>query len=609
MKPAILSLLGCALVCAHLLPAQECVRPFDTISTSMVPGTLAIIATPRERLDPPMGSMTAVATQRLAYAAYTTATGVDVRRSTDGGLSWEAPETVWTDVGNARLEALVATEHAVFAFVSDETDAAGLPVADQTMLWCIASEEQGVAGSFQQTLVSTGVTAPLASGDLLELDRARMDVQACAGAGRAHVLFLAGYAAAAGLAGSPSSAQSPYLASVEFVGGTLATVQAEPSRTSTFATGTADATQPALACDGLVVATAWRDDRIAADDRRTRSRTSTDGGTSLQNEIDHADSVIGMPAPSVQLPGLAVDGSTVVVTSLLGTLLSGDLVAHVSTDSGATFTNNVFLESTVRQARPMADGGVIAVVYELDGANPLQSGGLFVRRAPSAADLIAGTTTDQNLLPGGSFLQRTVDEATMLDETAVLAVRGVGSQQLVMTSTDAAQSFTTCVFDDPSVMPSPLFTAGFDVALTGRGDVVSVVSELFATTTTTRAFTGGRRVPAVRFEAGAYVVDGGSSAYGGNLTVLLVSTAPPSFAMGLANPVDGFLTDFVESAITIPLVTTPGFVANADAVGGATFPFGISLGTFFQFPFTVAAVQFDAQGRLTRFTDAFVDAP
>ncbi|MGE0145390.1 MAG: hypothetical protein AB7I19_18735 [Planctomycetota bacterium] len=362
--------LAFALSCAAFAGAQTlCPRPETQLSSGNV--TTSIYGFAAWQIAAPKDFVSAnatlgyVANSRVVYAAWVdrssaTATDVVLRflRSEDGGFSWNTANAidVWTSnsaVGETfdgvDLD-LLADGNNVFLVITADRLSNGQPhPTQQDNCWVIGSNDQG--RTWQSICVSRGTETALTTGDLLrDVD----DPIAASGNGRCHVVFESDYQSAAGRGGAATGLEDVYYQAVEFdAQGNLVLVFPEERQLESTPSGTVDTDFPGVAVDGNNLVFTWQDNRISvtgtppaySDNNRYNdsfSRTSADGGTSLNAEHNHTNfQVVNLPPWDQRQTRCAISGQTVFVMQEDPRNGNDDVFLSRSTDLGANWVDGV----------------------------------------------------------------------------------------------------------------------------------------------------------------------------------------------------------------------------------------------------------------------------
>lgn len=546
------------------------------------------VASPKQDL-PALAVPGAVHTGQLAHVAWVgpDANGVNTlfyRRSTTGGTDWEPEQILWqAQAGEAGVDTdfrLLCWGHEVWLLFTSDRLSTGLPSGGSDHVWVIASDQQGIAGTWSELHVSNGQEIALSTLDLGD------DVDEPEGAateGSLHVVFEYDYVFAAGTTG-PSTDEDVYYQRVDFVApGTLGLAFAEEVRLETTASGTIDSDRPLVACVDDLVVVGWQDDRANGGGTNnnwndTYVRVSTDSGATFgpeQNLTNFAapttfaaqrDSVI---CAFGQAPNYSV---AVFFEDSRGG--DDDCYMTLSTMSGAPGTFSPQVTVSLSPAGIDSDGmavgctldGALYVAYEDDrsGANET-----FVVCDPNGgAGFLAGTQTE-TLISAGNTSTPFVD--CHGNYAAVAFVDNISGND------PAAVAYTTdfgATWTYRELLDQPTIDADADapVAVTTRGDViVTWMDDRNGGNALNNVFAGGLRVTTINYDAAlpGYVVRGAGEP--GEATLLLVSLTPPSAGAFSIRAAEGWQNNFSVDGLTFAVVTLPVVYGVVDANGDTTF--------------------------------------
>ncbi|MEO0481822.1 MAG: hypothetical protein AAF196_20340 [Planctomycetota bacterium] len=539
------------------------------------------------------------------------------RQSTDGGCSFGPEQILWTGVAGESVDfhRVVSSGNQVYVFVETNRNSLGATSGTVDYCWVVASDQQGNAGTFQTTLVSTGLDFARTDGTQLgDVDA----VVAAAGNGRAYTAFEAAFQNDG--SGSSTNNGGIFFQSVSFVGGALQLDLAEEARLETYSAGQFDADFPLIAADGDLVTVTWQDPRGGIDNEQM-SRTSTDGGTSFQAEVNHSNFAVSI---SSELSFVEVDGTSVYVlmTDERNTLVGAEdeAILAISNMSGApgSFTEVVVSATPsgmgfdVDIAQIAADDGNVYVVYE---DNRGGSDDWYVRVSNnSGAEFLSGTAAEVPLTTGGAFFvsisNSRIPTGVAVDDRAAFVYQtgsGGAGNLLVAVTADGGASWETCTANDAG------FSGGDNddrsMALTTRGELVVAMED--DRTGVNQTFTTGLRLPLLSYDdvAGQFELRGASPSAASQQAFLLTSFLPPvcnSFPIDVFN---GWQSDFVIDAFTSAFLSVGGASASIDINGNAIFVYP-NFAAMVGIPLYHAAFQFDFLAlRTTGLSDTIVVTP
>lgn len=570
------------------LSAQDCPRPETALSTGNVTTSAAgfsawKLAAPKQNLagDPSLGL---APTPRVTYAAFVDgdASGVTqlvVRRSVDGGASFEPSVVIW-DAGRGDFNAgdlrIAADGHHVW--VSFKSNGGVVPGA--VYQWVAGSNDQGQ--TWQTIPVSNGITNPLSSGDILFDVSNPGDIDAAMGI--CHVAFNANYFSAVGTGGTNSTAEDNYYQGVRFdANGNLALVLPEELRMESYPSGTADSDDPFVAADGNNVLIAWQDVSGGGSNSTgndTYTRVSNDGGQTWGPVFNHTNFAGGARGVDTGFATCAVGGSAMVVNyqgGITSTRGTGDrLYCSISQDAGATWTTTL----EVSQGPNDTDNNCVAIVgqrilwgYECDRTGTDEIYVVVDQNAGS--DLIGGTITSDTLVSSGVatgnqeiyFADGYGDTLAVTYEPEVASAEGAGFSF----STDGGLTWELCTAQTSSDVDDT------DIAVTINGDITIVYQwDAGQGNDFNNVYFAGAKAQRLVLNATSIDYVGAAPARAGDLVLFLPSlSAPISNGLDLGNTSSPVLTgvayNFTPDLLTLAAIGEfLPFLGTIDANGNAS---------------------------------------
>lgn len=324
------------------------------------------VAAPTERVA--AGPAGTVPSANVCYMTYMDAdtSGVEsirFRRSTDGGLTWGAPQVLHTLVPNEVIDTnetrIVASQHDVFVVWAGNghTLAAG-----EQAVFAIGSNDQG------QTWTAPTLITPEFLTSLKDADEVNAVISRATSTASLNVVYEAD---------TPSAGtEDIYFVQAEVQGGVLAVTVASERLNTANAPQTFDVDFTAIAADGPVVHVAWCDDRSGLGNDYF-SMTSQQNGTDWATVTEYQHSnlpTLSWAAP--RRPRVAVDLPH--VYTFMEHSLNGqdDVWMDWSMDLGATWNPTVAINTAtlgtagdIDDMMVVADNQRVAVLYVDDRLN------------------------------------------------------------------------------------------------------------------------------------------------------------------------------------------------------------------------------------------------
>jgi hypothetical protein len=539
----------------------------------------------------------AVHTGQLVHAAWVfpdAASGLSTlyyRRSTNGGCDWEPEQILWqAQTGEAGVDTdfrLLCWGHEVYALFSTDRLSNGTPSGGDDHLWVVASDRQGIAGTWTQLHVSNGQEVALSTTDQgADVD----EPEGAAKDGSLHVVFEYDYTFAAGT-GAASINEDAFYQRVDFVApGTLGLAFAEEVRLESTASGVIDTDRPMVACVDDLVVVGWQDDRAAAgvgnnNWNDTVIRVSTDDGATFgaeQNLTSFAAPTTFAAQRESQLCvfGQAPNYSVAVFTedSRGG---DDDCYLYLSTTSGAPGT---FVPPVVVSRSPagvdsdgMAVGctpeGALYVSYEDDRSGANQT--FVVTDANGGADFLAGLQTETLISQGNTSTPLLDCHGSYAAVTFVDNIAGADPAAVAFTY-DFGATWTYCELVDPAAIDAD---ADAVVAVTTRGDVVVTwMDDRNGGNANNNLFAGGLRVTYVEYDANlpGYVCRNAGES--GDSNILLIGFTAPACGAFQIDPANGWQSNFTVDGLTLAVASLPLAYGTVDNDRDAVY-FGLPSAT------------------------------
>lgn len=325
----------------------------------------------------PAGPAGTVPTAQVAYASYldsdASGTYLRVRRTRNGGYTWDAPTTVHTLAANEVLSStetrLVAFEHEVYLVFA--TNLHNLSSTLAQSVWAVGSNDQGQTWT-PPALLSTGMLGNLNDAD--EVNAAVSQVQPGA-PGCLNVVYEADYAVPA------SGIEDIFHVQAQIVGGML-TITAPETRLNHAAPATThDVNFTNIVAQGPVVHVCWTDNRSLGGARQYDyfSMTSRQNGVdfAITAERRHTQHLAPISWAAPRPPQGAIDLPNVYTFMEYARAGRDDVIMDWSLDLGMTwsYTDVAINTATLGSLGDIDDfvvtasGGRVAVAYVDDRLN------------------------------------------------------------------------------------------------------------------------------------------------------------------------------------------------------------------------------------------------
>ena len=568
------------------------------------------IATPKQLLAG------ASPTAKVAYAVYmdldaAQATQLHVRRSSDGGLTWESAKVVFTVGATDRLQAdwtsILAWENQVF--VVYVTGAQGATIGPRSV-WCVGSADQGQTWT-APFLVSKLVQAPTnPSVDCEE--------PACAvSRGRLHVAFRAD--------SQLSPNEDLWYAGVELVGGSLVGTVPESRVATAQAQGSVDVDLHSIAADDNVVHVAWLDDRdnLGNDNQNNCfSKTSTGNGGDFATvaEVRHTSYTTPLTWAPPRRP-LAAAAKPNVYVSLEDSRTGVDQIwLRYSSNLGVQWDEAKASQTPgtvdIDGQQIVASGNRVVITYRDDrngtGNNinnvfavTDQNAGLSFKAGPVAESRLSTPNCDsqRGLVMVGDLIVCAWEQCAGPEEWALAysvdgGVSWKPSIQVTRLGSCTQVKPRSADVDDPAI----------DVTL--NGDVIGIWIDdrdnSSGGNTTNNTYVTGVKLPELRSNLatsqGLRLVHAhkGEAGYVAVVLVSMTGQQPPIVLSPFGLSINLAYDLLTATALGIPSL----FVTTVDANGEAAFPAIPNLTTLLGVPVHAAALTIDVAGsRFVSFTD------
>ena len=583
-------LLG-SLLAGAALGQDPCARPQTTLPTTIVGATTDIrVCSPKENLRATGPSF--VHTGQLAYAAWvgpdaTGARTLFVRRSETGGCDWGPEQVIWraeaSESGADGDFRLLCYGHEVWLLFTADRLSDGTPSGGNDHVWVVASDSQGLPGTWTEFHVTTGQEAPLPSGD----QGADVDApEGCAKAGSLHVIFEYDYTFATGT-GAASTQEDAWYQRVDFVApGTLGLGFPNERKVESTPTGVVDTDFPGISCRDDVVVLTWMEDRSNPapglnNQNDTYVSVSKDCGAQFSAEENLTNLTMASPFASNReskscVFGIAPNYSVAVFTEDSRNGTDDEIFLYLSRQCGQTgsFSNPALV--SMSPAGIDSDGmalcctadGKLYVAYEDDrsGANLTYA----VADKNGGADFLAGTHAETQISDGNSSTPQIDCFGNYVAVSFVDNISGTDPAK-VSFSCDCGDTWQSCeLFDRTSIDAD----GSAWVAVTTRGDIVSAwTDDRVGGNANNTVHAGGTRIPFLVYDANlmAFQMCCSSPGQPGNSALLIPSITAPACGAFPIDPVNGWQNDFVVDALSFSTIGNPFFVSTVDASGKATW--------------------------------------
>lgn len=446
------------------------------------------MAAPKDRL--PAGPLGTVPTAQVAYVSYLDSdaqgtTSLRVRRTRNGGYSWDAPVTVHTLSANEILSSgetrLVAFEHEVYLVFASNLHNLSSTLAQS--VWAVGSNDQGQTWT-PPALLSTGMLTNLYDAD--EVNAAVS--QAMPGLpGNLNVVYEADYATPA------SGVEDIFFVQAQIVGGAL-TITAPETRLNHAVPATShDVNFTSIVAQGPVVHVCWTDNRALGGTRQydyfsiTSRQNGADFATSL--EYRHTQHVAPISWAAPRRPHGAIDLPNVYTFMEYSLTGKDDVFMDWSTDLGVSWAHTGIAINTATLGSlgdiddffVTASGGRVAVAYVDDRLNGVNNNdnnqAICAVSYNGGLDFVNGTHQE---VPLGTRDPNPIYDVVMVgDKVAVLyETNCTGAEDFAISySGDGGRTFTH--FDVSQLGQCGTYANTTDVddprfAMTANGDCLAV---------------------------------------------------------------------------------------------------------------------------------------
>lgn len=438
------------------------------------------------------------ATAQVVYATFveenpaTLAAEIVMRKSIDGGLTWAAPQAIYTIGGSEQLNTggtdtrIHASGHnVVVVFLSNAHDTAQSGQSG----WAIGSADQGQTWS-SPILFSTR-SMPGSIDPFFDLD----EMRAVLDGDYLHVCFEVDYVnnpSGTGTAGNGT--EDLFYSQLQFAGGAFSLITSDVRIDAAHAAGSVDVDGPEIDADGPIVTIVWSDDRRQLPDQfgqltyqnDTYSRTSIAFGSDFDQagqapEINHTNyqSLLVLTWAAPRQPNVRVIAPNVLVFMEDSRDQQSDAVyCDISLNAGSTYAHTGVRVSTNPAGEDVDgfivsdDGERVAIFTKTDraGTNAVNQGYVNVG---DLNDLINGTLSEATCSPAQDLVLYDV----RIQGDVVAAVYescGFPEEAYVGLSHDGGASFEDLRITNLGACSSPVGNADVDdvrVAISANRDV------------------------------------------------------------------------------------------------------------------------------------------
>ncbi|MFM1872141.1 MAG: hypothetical protein RL398_1563 [Planctomycetota bacterium] len=323
------------------------------------------------------GPVGTVPTAQVAYVSYMDSDGsgtyLRVRRSKNGGFSWEAPINVHTlspgEVLSSAETRLVAFEHEIYLVFASNLHNLSSTLAQS--VWAVGSNDQGQTWT-QPALLSTGMLVNLYDADEVN---AAVSQLVPGTPGCLNVVYEADYASPA------SGIEDIFHVQAQIVGGSL-TITAPETRLNYAASATThDVNFTDIVAQGPVVHVCWTDNRSLGGTNQYDyfSMTSRQNGTDFATTVErrHTQHVAPISWAAPRRPHGAIDLPHVYTFMEYARTGKDDVFMDWSLDLGMTWSHTGIAINTATLGSlgdiddfvVTASGGRVAVAYVDDRLN------------------------------------------------------------------------------------------------------------------------------------------------------------------------------------------------------------------------------------------------
>lgn len=592
-------------------------------------------AAPSERL--PAGPAGTVPTAQVAYVTYgeATASGVNLlfRRTTNGGLTWSAPTTLYTTQTGEAIDPaetrLVAAGHEVFVVFASNGHTL---VAGQQAVFALGSADQGQTWTAPTLLSQQSLTV---LRDVDEVNAVCSRLGSTTGPASLNVVYESDYNVPL------SGVEDLYFVQAEVQGSNLVVTAPDQRINLAVAERTSDVNFTAIAADGPVIHIAWTDNRSGggASQYDYFSLTSRQNGTDWATSTEYRHTTFPGPLTwaAPRRPRVAVDLPH--VYTFMEHALNGqdDVWMDWSSDLGVTFavtgiainTATLGVAGDVDDMIVTASGGSVAVVYvddRLNGVNDNDNNQAIVSVSHNGGtDFQNGTHVEVPLSlkdPNPIYdIQMSGDMIAVLYETNCVLLSASGAEDVTLSlSSDGGATFQD--YDITSFGGCGQFPSGVDVddprlALTANGDAIVIWTDDRTVTgsgggnTVNNTWVTGLHYPQLidqtaTFQGVTYQNDSPLAA--GDLCFVVISatgTAAPITLGNLGFSMNLSFDAFTDASIAIALSSAPPNINQSlvGPTGDVQFPFFPNVTQLFGIPFYAAAFTITSAAQPGRFTD------
>ncbi|MCB9879377.1 MAG: exo-alpha-sialidase [Planctomycetes bacterium] len=626
------TILSTALLCAAALAQDPVYRGVTQLPAQVTTDNEARVCTPKQNL-PALAIAGAVHTGQLVHTLWLGPDAVGAatlfyRRSIDGGASFEPAQALWTVQAGEVIDTdfrMACHGHEVWvALTSERMSDGSIDITGDDHLWLLASDRQGIAGTWSTLHVSNGQELGLSTTD------EPADVNApelAAVSGSVHISWEYTYDVAAGIAAA-SGLQGMFYQRVDFVApGTLGMALTEEVRIETSPSGAVDVDGTNITAVDDVVIACWLDNRIAGiNDNNwndTFIRVSTDRGLTWGPE----QNMTSFPAP---LTFAGQRESKVLIWGSAPNYFVGvfhedsrngddDIFMELSGSTGAagSWTPTVMVSMSPVGADSdgmtiaVSENGTIYVVYEDDRVTPGDNASnlaFVVVDRNGGADFLSGSQVETQISTGDASSPPTLD--CYENYAAIAFVDNIpgNDPSAVSYSYDNGATWHYEWLVDQPIIDADQETI---VAVTTRGDVVCEwMDDRNGGNAFNNLFVGGLRTASIRFDAGtpAYVLRGIGNP--GDANGMFFSLTPPAPGALQLIPADGWQSNFSVDFLTFSLLSIPFVYGTTDANREAIFPGLPNAATLIGLPVYVSAYAVDPNAvAITALTDTLMLNP
>jgi len=551
------------------------------------------VCTPKQDL-PALAVAGAVHTGQLVHTCWLgpDASGAQVlyyRRSTTGGCDWEPEQVLWTNLTGDAVDTdfrVLCWGHEVWVLFTTDLQANGTSdPASNDHVWVLASDQQGLPGTWTSLHISDGQETVMSTTDL-GADADSPEGSAVQGA--LHVVWEYDYQFAAGTAGAASN-EDVWYQKVEFTApGVLGLARGEELRLESTPSGVTDTDFPRVVAKGDLVVASWQDCRTPGGDDNlwndTIVRVSMDGGatfaaeenlTNFAGQLTFASQreskfLIFGTGPAYSVCAFFEDSRNgdddifFMLNGSNGSIGAWTPVQQISRSPVGADGDGMFVSCT--------ETGTIYVTYEDDRLNPgdngsnrafvivdRAAGGEFLNDVHVETELSLGNPSAPVLDCHGNYATVAyVDNISGADPSAMSYTYDFGTtwhyRQLL----------------DPSQIDAD---QECNVAVTTRGDAVGVwMDDRNGGNSFNTLFAGGLRISSISYDpaAPAYIVRGAGNP--GDFTTLMFSLTAPSCGALQLDPANGWQSNYAIDGLTFAALSLPVIYTTTNSGYDAVYP-------------------------------------